>query len=342
MAIHQHGSGNTVSDRFRSLVVRESGEGFVRAIEERSTGDLPGGDVLVRVRYSSLNYKDALSATGNRGVTRRYPHTPGIDAAGEVVESSAPEFQPGDVVTVTDYDLGMNTPGGWGEMIRVPADWVVPLPEGLTPETSMAVGTAGLTAALSVLEVTNAGITLDQGDVLVTGATGGVGSFAVAILAQAGFGVIAATGKPNANSFLMDLGATEVIGREDVDGDPARPMLRGRWAAVVDTVGGPILAAALKSVQPSGVVTCCGLVADPELHTTVYPFILRGIRLIGVDCAECPIAIRHDLWTMLAGGWRVDGLAGMYRTVALEDVDAEVGRMLEGKSRGRVVVKHRE
>ena len=224
-------------------------------------------------------------------------------------------------------------------MIRVPAAWVVPIPESLTAVESMAIGTAGLTAALSVLEVTNAGVTPDRGDVLVTGATGGVGSLAVAILAQAGFDVVAATGKPEANTFLMDLGAKEVIGRENIDPDPSRPMLTGRWAAVVDAVGGPILAGALKSVMPRGVVTCCGLAASPELHTTVYPFILRGIRLIGVDCAECPIEIRHDLWSMMAGGWKIDHLERLYREVDLEGLDAEVDRMLSGQSRGRVVVR---
>ena len=328
-----------MSDSFRAIVVREEDGQFSQTVEERQVDDLPGGDVLIRVDYSSLNYKDAMSATGNRGVTKRFPHTPGIDAAGVVVESRVPDFALGDQVTVTDYDLGMNTPGGWGEMIRVPAAWVVPMPEGLSPVECMAIGTAGLTAALSVLEVTNAGVTPDRGDVLVTGATGGVGSFAVASLAQAGYSVVAATGKPEANGFLVSLGASEVIGREEVDPVPDRPLLSGRWSAVVDTVGGPILAGALKSVIPRGVVTCCGVVASPELNTTVYPFILRGTRLIGIDCAECPIEIRHDLWTMLAGGWKVDCLNEMYRVVDLADVAGEVTQMLSGGSRGRVVVK---
>jgi len=319
-------------------VVRETGGGFSQAIEELDSDDLPEGEVVVRVLYSSLNYKDALSASGNRGVTKQYPHTPGIDAAGEVVSSTVADFQPGDLVTVTDYDLGMNTPGGWGERIRVPADWVVPVPEGLGAEESMAIGTAGLTAAMSVLEVTNASITPDRGPVLVTGATGGVGSFAVSILAHAGYDVVAATGKPDARPFLLGLGATDVLSRDEIDPDPSRPLVKGRWAAVVDTVGGPILAAAVKSVMARGVVTCCGNVAAPELHTTVYPFILRGLRLIGVDCGNCPIESRHDLWTMLAGGWKIDGLSELYRVVRLESVEEEVEAMLQGKSRGRVVV----
>lgn len=328
-------------DTFRALVSKKGEDGFVQEIEERHVDDLPDGDVLVRVRYSALNYKDALSATGNRGVTRQFPHTPGIDAAGEVIESTVPELKPGDEVTVTDYDLGMNTPGGWGEVIRVPIGWVCPMPEGLTADEAMAIGTAGLTAALSVLEVTKAGVTPDRGEVLVTGATGGVGSFAVAILAQAGFSVTAASGKPDARPFLLELGATEVIGREDVEGDPKQALGSGRWAAVVDTVGGSMLAGALKTTMPGGVVTCCGLVASPELNTTVYPFILRGVRLIGIDCAECPIEVRNDLWMMLADTWRPDSLKDMYRTVALEDVPNEVASMLQGKVRGRVVIKHR-
>jgi len=331
-----------MGEKYKAIVVREIDGSFKRGIEELSVADLPEGDVLISVRYSSLNYKDALSATGNRGVTKRFPHTPGIDAAGEVVESSVQEFLPGDRVTVTCYDLGMNTPGGWGEMIRVPADWVVPLPEGLTLKESMAIGTAGLTAAMSVLEITNAGVTPDQGEVLVTGATGGVGSFAVAILAGAGYRTIAATGKPDSHEFLRTLGASEIIGRDEVDPDSSRPMLAGRWAAVVDTVGGPILAGALKSVKPRGVVTCCGMVASPELETTVFPFILRGIRLIGIDCAECPIEIRRDLWTMLAGESKINQLETLVTEIGLDELDGQIDRMLSGGSRGRVVVRVEE
>ena len=328
-----------MSDRFKAIVVREDGDGFRRVMEERRVEDLPEGEVLVRVHYSSLNYKDALSATGHRGVTKAYPHTPGIDAAGEIVESSAPDLRPGDQVTVTDYDLGMNTPGGWGELIRVPSDWVLPLPEGLTLQESMILGTAGLTAALSVFEITQASVTPDQGDVLVTGSTGGVGSLAVAILSQAGFAVTAATGKLDAEIFLTDLGATDVIDRGQIDTDPDKPLGKGRWAAVLDTVSGSTLEGVLKTVMPRGIVTCCGLVASDKLHTTVYPFILRGVRLIGIDCAECPIEIRHDLWLMLAGRWKVDGIERLARVIGMDEVDGEIERMLAGRSRGRVVIR---
>ncbi len=331
---------NTMSGRFQAMIVREDGGSYTRSVEEREIADLPDGDVIIRVHYSSLNYKDALSATGHRGVTKQYPHTPGVDAAGEVVSSRLPDLKPGDPVTVTDYDLGMNTPGGWGEAISVPAGWVVPLPDGLTMRESMAIGTAGLTSALSVLEITRSGITPDRGDILVTGATGGVGSFAVAILAQAGFGVVAATGKPVARPYLMDLGASEVIDRQNIDPHPDRPMNKGRYAGVVDTVGGDILAGAMKSVLPGGAVTCCGLVASPDLKTTVYPFILRGIRLIGVDCAECPVETRRILWEKLAGEWKIDMGEEMVREVALTGLENEIEGMLAGKSKGRVVVGH--
>jgi acrylyl-CoA reductase (NADPH) len=327
-----------MGESFRAVVVRKEDGAFTRAVEDRQRADLPDGEVLVRVAYSSLNYKDALSATGNRGVTRRFPHTPGIDAAGEVVESEVADFKPGDQVTVTDYDLGMDTPGGWGELIRVPASWVVPLPEAISLKETMAIGTAGLTAALSVLEITKSGVTPDKGEVLVTGATGGVGSFAVAILAKAGFTVVAATGKPGEHDFLSSLGAAEMIGREDVDPGLGRPMLAGRWAAVVDTVGGSVLAGALKSMKLRGVATCCGLVASAELRTSIYPFILRGVRLIGVDCAECPIEIRRELWGLLAGPWKVDVIRELYTEIGLEELDEYVDRMLAGGSRGRVVV----
>lgn len=328
-----------MSETFRAVVVREADGTFTRSVEKRSVDDLPEGEVLVRVAWSSLNYKDALSATGNRGVTKRFPHTPGIDAAGEVVASSNEAIDAGTRVTVTGYDLGMNTPGGWGELIRVPAGWVIPLPNGMSEAECMAAGTAGLTAALSALEVERGGVRPDDGDVLVTGATGGVGSLAVSILATGGYRVVAATGKPDEKAFLEGLGASAVIGRDEVDADPDRPMLSGRWASVVDTVGGPLLAAALKAVKPLGVVTCCGLVASPKLETTMFPFILRGVRLVGIDCAECPIETRRALWDRLAGPWKIDRIEEMVRDVSLDEVSAEVDHMLAGKSRGRVRLK---
>jgi acrylyl-CoA reductase (NADPH) len=324
---------------FQALVVHETAESqFVRQIEERSLADLPQGDVLIRVHYSSLNYKDALSASGHRGVTRAYPHTPGIDAAGVVEESSDDRFRPGDRVLVTGYDLGMNTSGGFGQYVRVPAEWVVEVPRDLSLRESMIYGTAGVTAGLSVLKLQAQGVTPDQGEVLVTGATGGVGSLAVGILANDGYPVVAATGKLEAAQFLLDLGAQEVVHRDEVRDTSGRPLLSGRWAGAVDTVGGEYLATALKSTRIDGVVTCCGLVASPELPTTVYPFILRGVSLLGIDSQNCPMATRLRLWQKLAGEWKLAHLGDLARECSLDGLEVEIERILQGKQRGRVVV----
>lgn len=324
---------------FKAMVVREGPEKtFTRAIEQRTLSDLPEGDVLIRVTHSSLNYKDALSATGNKGVTRSYPHTPGIDAAGEVVESDAAEFTPGDRVLVTGYDLGMNTAGGFGRYIRVPAEWAAPIPDNLSAEQSMAYGTAGLTAALSVFHLESRGIAPEGGQILVTGATGGVGSLAVSFLARAGYEVIGVSGKSDAESFLKDLGAASVISREDATDESGRPLLKARWAGVVDTVGGEMLATAIKSTKLHGSVTCCGNVASADLPLTVYPFILRGISLLGIDSQNCPMDVRRRLWAKMANEWRIDGLDRLAQNVTLAEVSDHIDDMLAGKKKGRTVV----
>ena len=323
---------------FKCLVVSHEASVYVRRVERRSIEDLPDGDVLVRVYYSSLNYKDALSATGHRGVTRRYPHTPGIDAAGVVEESTDGRFRPGDEVIVTSYDLGVNTPGGFGQYIRVPAGWIVPLPNGLTLRESMAYGTAGFTAAMSVQRLEGHGVAPDSGKILVTGATGGVGSLSVAILARLGYTVAAATGKTHEAQFLFDLGATAVVDRNDVDDAGGRPLLAERWAGVVDTVGGNILATALKSTRRRGIVACCGLVASADLKTSVYPFILRGVSLHGIDSAECPMPERTDIWKKIAGPWKIETSDDLVTECTLETLEPEIHRILQGKQTGRVVV----
>ena len=327
------------AESFRALVVRERDNGvFTRAMETRTVDDLPAGDVLIRVHYSSLNYKDALSATGNKGVTRRYPHTPGIDAAGVVTHSTSLKFARGDEVIVIGYDLGMNTDGGYGEYIRVPADWVVKRPAGLTLRESMIYGTAGFTAAMAVAKMTAAGLEPEQGEVLVTGATGGVGSIAVAILAKEGYDVVAATGKTDAADFLYDLGASSVVSREEVT-DLSRPMLKARWAGVVDTVGGDMLATALAACRYGGVVAATGLVASPKLNTTVYPFILRSVSLLGIDSSMCTIEYRREIWQKLADAWKIPQLADLVREVTLDELDPEIDRILRGGQRGRVLVR---
>ena len=324
--------------KFRALVVEE-GEGgkFTSSIKERSVGDLPEGEVLIRVHYSSLNFKDALSATGNKGVTKNYPHTPGIDAAGVVEESSSPQIKPGEEVLVTGYDLGANTDGGYGEYIRVPAGWVVGLPEGLSTRESMIYGTAGFTAALSVYKLEEYGTVPDMGEVLVTGATGGVGSVACAILAKAGYSVAASTGKTDQKEFLTGLGVKEIISRADSADTSGRPLLKGRWAGAVDTVGGDILATAIKSAKQHGVVTCCGNVASGELPINVYPFILRGVSLVGIDSAYCPMDERRKVWSKLAGEWKID-LDGIATEVTLGGLDEQIALILKGGQKGRVVV----
>lgn len=323
---------------FKALVVHDQDVEFISQIEEKNTDDLPEGDVLIRVHYSSLNYKDALSATGNKGVTRNYPHTPGIDAAGEVVESTDNTWKPGDQVLVTGYDLGMNTSGGFGQYIRVPKHWIVKLPPNLTLKESMTYGTAGFTAALSVHHLLNSGVTPDQGPILVTGATGGVGSIAVGILAQEGFDVTAATGKTSETDYLKNLGAQDIVTRTDVTDDSHRPILSARWAGVLDTVGGDILTTALKTTQYGGTVTCCGLVASPDLQTTVFPFILRGIKLIGIDSVLCPMDLRQNIWNKIATDWKLPTLDGVTIDCSLQELSGQIDHILNGQIRGRVVI----
>jgi acrylyl-CoA reductase (NADPH) len=323
---------------FRTLLVSERDGGFTRAVVPRTSDDLPHGDVLVRVRYSSLNYKDALSASGNKGVTRRYPHVPGIDAAGVVEESATGDFRPGDEVLIHHPDFGANTPGGFSQYARVPAGWVFQLPQGLTLRESMICGTAGVTAALSVLRLQAGGVRPGDGEVLVTGATGGVGSLAVAILAKLGYHVVAATGKLDQREFLARLGAQEVIHRDAVNDTSGKPLLKGRWAGAVDTVGGNYLATAVRSVRHGGVVTCCGNAASPELALTVYPFILRAVSLVGIDVANLEPGLYRLLWQKLANEWRVDQPDALAHECSLAQLDAEIERMLRGQHAGRLVV----
>ena len=327
------------SKKFKALVVKETGEKtFTRAIEERNLDELPPGEVLVKVSWSSLNYKDALSASGNRGVTRKFPHTPGIDVAGIVEESSDSNFNHGDKVIVTSYDLGMNTSGGFAEYIRVPAGWVVPLPEGLDLKESMMLGTAGFTAGMSVFALAHC-VAKDAGEVLVTGATGGVGSMAVAILSKLDYSVAAVSGKATAAEFLQKLGVRKILSRSEATDESGRPLLKGIWSGVVDTVGGELLATAIKSTDLRGVVTCCGNVASPDLPMTVFPFILRGVSLVGIDSQNCPMDHRSKIWQKLATDWKPAHLDSLCREVPLEGLEKEIELILSGGQLGRVIVK---
>ncbi len=328
-----------MSTRFKALVVDKTPEKqFVREIRERSLSDLAAGDMIIRVHYSSLNYKDALSATGHPGVTRQFPHTPGIDAAGEVVSCECGEFSPGEKVLVTGYDLGMETDGGFGQYIRIPASWAVRLPAGLTLRESMALGTAGFTAALSALKLQQAGVKPEDGDILVTGATGGVGSVAVSILSQSGYRVTASTGKSADEGYLRELGATTVISRDDVAAGAEKALLPERWAGAVDVVGGATLAAVLKSTKHGGTVACCGLVGSPDLPLNVYPFILRGVSLLGVDSVQASPETRREIWGRLASSWKPARLDEMTSECTLQGLETLIQAILHGGMKGRMVV----
>ena len=325
---------------FKAMVVSETEDKqYQRQILSRRIEDLPEGDVLVEVHYSSLNYKDALSASGNKGVTRKYPHTPGIDAAGVVAQSTDDAFKPGDPVVVTSYDLGMNTAGGFGQYIRVPAGWVVPLPDGMSLKESMCYGTAGFTAALSVHQLTSHGVLPEHGEVLVSGATGGVGGIAVSILANLGYTVVAVNGLADESAYLQEIGASRVISIDEATDTSGRPMLKSLWAGCIDAVGGDILATAIKSMAPYGVVTTCGNIASPELPINVYPFILRGVILAGIDSQNCPMPLRREAWEKLADAWKVPRMEAMIEEISLADLIPTIERMLDRKRKGRAIVK---
>jgi acrylyl-CoA reductase (NADPH) len=325
---------------FTCYVVEKDANGEIKSgLGRRSLSDLPEGDVLIRVSYSSLNYKDGLAATGRPGVAKKFPHVPGIDAAGEVVESSSPDISKGQQVLVTGYELGAGRWGGWGQYVRVPAEWVVPLPQGLSLAGAMQLGTAGFTAALSVDAIKFHEITPQWGEIVVTGATGGVGCLAVAILAKLGYTVVAVTGKADRHDWLKQLGAARVIGRGDVDVKGGNPLLKAVWAGAVDTVGGNVLATLLRTTHIGGCVTACGLVAGPELATTVFPFILRGLTLCGIDSGWTKRERRLELWRRMANEWKPDRLAEVSTEVALADVDEPVKRILAGGIAGRTVVR---
>jgi putative YhdH/YhfP family quinone oxidoreductase len=329
-----------MTETFKALLVEQpEPKHFTRRIATRTLADLADGELVVHVRWSSLNYKDALSATGHPGVTRNFPHTPGIDAAGEVVSDATGRFQAGDQVIVTGFDLGMETDGGYGQLIRIPAAWALPLPAGLTLRDSMILGTAGLTAALSVHALVERGVSAEAGEILVTGATGGVGSVAVALLARLGYRVVAATGKPEAADFLTGLGAALVLPREEVIANVERPMLKERWAAAVDCVGGDTLAAAIKATRYGGTVTCCGLVGAIDLNINVYPFILRGVSLLGIDSVQCPLALRSTVWNRLAADWKLPQLDVLAEECTLEGLEEKIAAILKGKLQGRTVVR---
>lgn len=321
------------------VVEKTQDKEFIFGVKEIDIPSIGEDEVLIKATYSSLNFKDALSSIGNPGVTRVFPHITGIDVAGIIEESNSNEFKKGDEVLITGYDFGMNTNGGHSEYVKAPASWVVKKPQNITDKEIMIYGTAGLTAALSVNELLNNGITPSSGEILVTGATGGVGSITVSILNKLGFDVVAISGKKEKVEYLKELGAKEVILREDFDVENPKPMVSERYAGVVDTVGGNILAQALKAIKYDGVATCCGLTASFELNTNVFPFILRGVRLIGIDSVECKKEKKIAAWEKIAGDFKIDSLNDITTQIGLEGISEAYRKLLSGKAVGRYLVK---
>ncbi len=330
----------SLPDHYRALVISENADkSFTRAIETLPFSFLPDHEVTIRIRAAALNYKDALSASGHKGITRKFPHTPGVDAAGEIVEDRSGKWTTGSPVICTSYDLGMNTPGGFAEYIRVPAGWVVPMPENLTFDRAMALGTAAYTAGLALYKMEACGQSPEMGPIAVTGATGGVGSLAVALLAHAGYEVIALTGSADQTDYLKQLGATSVLPREEANDQSDRVLLRSKWAGAIDNVGGNTLTTLLKACGRNGSVASIGLVADANFSSSVYPFILNGVNLLGVDSAETPLHIRQEIWRRLANEWRFEIPESAITFVSLDDIPKQMDRILKGQTTGRIVAR---
>lgn len=325
---------------YKCLVVHEENGNFVHGIENKAISDLhTENNVLIRVKYSSLNYKDALSFSGHKGITKNYPHTPGIDAAGVVEDSGNSNLKVGDKVIVTSYDLGMNTSGGFSEYISVPKEWPVALPKNLSLKDSMVYGTAGFTAALALHKMEQGGQKPEMGKILVTGATGAVGSMSVALLHKCLYNVIASTGKADKHAYLKDLGANDIVDRAAVNDESKRPFLSVRWAGAIDTVGGNTLSTILKSTGHNANVAVCGLVASPNFETTVYPFIIKGNNLLGIESADCTHELRETLWQKLANEWRLDFPENAIHSTDLETLPSYIEKMLNSNIFGRVLVE---
>ena len=326
--------------QYSAYYVEENDGVFSASISRLELEKPADGFVQIKVSHSSLNYKDALSASGNKGVTRNYPFVPGIDAAGTISDANSSQFSEGDEVIVTGYDMGMNTPGGFGEFINVPATWVVKKPNNLTHLESMSIGTAGLTAAASVFKIHESAMESDL-PVLVSGATGGVGSIGVMLMAKLGKEVSALTGKSSSFDFLKSIGATNIILRDEYLEAPAKAMERPLFSSAIDTVGGKILSKMLAQISPHGVVACCGNVAGIEVNTTVFPFILRGISLCGIDSAESPLDFKTSIWEKFANEWKLD-LSSSTKIISKQNLQQEIDLILQGGQEGRVVISHEE
>lgn len=329
-----------MTETFKALIVNKKEEDFRVSIEELTLKDLPEADVLIKVAYSSINYKDGLAATPDGKIVRSYPFVPGIDLAGTVVSSSDPRFKEGDEVIATSYEIGVSHFGGYSEYASIPGDWIVPLPEGLTLKEAMVYGTAGLTAALSIQRLEDNGVTPEKGKVLVTGATGGVGSLAVSMLAKLGYEVVASTGKESEYEFLRELGASEVISREDVHSGKIKALDKQHWAGAVDPVGGETLAAILSKMTYGGSVAVSGLTGGGNVPTSVFPFILRAVNLLGIDSVYCPMEIRKKVWNRMASELKPENLLqSIQKEITLEELPENLPILLKAQARGRILVK---
>lgn len=324
---------------FKALLVEETdNKKFTLNIVNRSVSDLPENDLLVNVHYSSLNYKDALSASGNKRVSAHYPHTPGIDAAGVVVRDKSGTFSPGDEVVMFGYDLGMNTPGGLGQMISIPANWAVKRPDNLTLKEAMSYGTGGLTAALCIQKLEKMGARPEDGPVAVTGSTGGVGSISIALLKQLGYSVVAFSGKPEQTAHLKSIGADEVLHRDVLNEVADLPMGKERWAHGIDTLGGDYLSNLLKQIKSGGGVSACGLASSDSFSSTVFPFIIRGVSLLGVDSVYIPLSDKQHIWQRVASDMKLPNLQNLCEEISLEQTPEYLQRFMQAKVVGRYLV----
>ena len=324
--------------KYKGYLVEENNGVFSSSVKEINVPKIEPNSILVKVHYSSLNYKDALAVSGAKGVVKSYPFVPGIDVAGEVIESKSPQYKIGDKIIATGFKIGMSIFGGFGEIVHLPGNWVVKMPEKLDFLSSMSYGTAGLTAAACIKKISDAKCT-QKLPVIVSGSSGGVGSVAVGILSKMGYEVHALTGKTSHEETLKKMGANRVLDRNEFMSNPVKALDKGVYSSAVDTVGGEILAKIISMISNHGVISCCGNVAGPKFTSSVFPFILRGVQLCGIDSAESSIELKKELWNLLSNQWSLD-LSNQTKIVSLDEIEEEINKILQGNQVGRVVIKH--
>ena len=324
--------------KYKGYLVEENNGVFSSSVKEINVPKIEPNSILVKVHYSSLNYKDALAVSGAKGIVKSYPFVPGIDVAGEVIESKSPQYKIGDRIIATGFKIGMSIFGGFGEIVNLPDNWVVKMPEKLDFLSSMSYGTAGLTAAACIKKISDAKCT-QKLPVIVSGSSGGVGSVAVGILSKMGYEVHALTGKTSHEETLKKMGANKVLDRNEFMSNPVKALDKGVYSSAVDTVGGEILAKIISMISNHGVISCCGNVAGPKFTSSVFPFILRGVQLCGIDSAESSIELKKELWNLLSNQWSLD-LSNQTKIVSLNEIEEEINKILQGNQVGRVVIKH--